>query len=97
MSQTIMTQLSSTPSGRYHDETGAVAERRGILGAAREARAAPPCSASEATRRHLRQRAIDRKRTAVNPTPLKRREKRRNAGTAGGTAGQDASQEPARC
>ena len=49
MSQTITTQLSSTSSGRYHDEAGAVAERRGILGVARAARAAPPCSASEAT------------------------------------------------
>ena len=49
MPQTIMTQLSSTPSGRYHDETGAVAERRGILGAASAAQAAPLCSASEAT------------------------------------------------
>ena len=66
MSQTIATQLSSTPSGGYHDETGAVAERRGILGAARAARAAPSCSASEATRRHLGQFAIDRKRTTVN-------------------------------
>ena len=49
MPQTITTQLSSTSSGRYHDETGAVSERRGILGAARAAQAAPLCSASEAT------------------------------------------------
>ena len=45
---------------KYHDETGAAAERRGVLGAARAARAALPRSTSEATRRHLRWRAIKR-------------------------------------
>ena len=53
-------------AGGYYDDTGAVAERRGILGAARAARAAPPRSASKATRRHLRRRATERKRTTVN-------------------------------